>query len=368
GKENYLAAINGVLTKFSGYARRYGRNIVIILVTDEGGDDDTVPKEGGVSNVEGTLARMKKMKASLLVFGTEAGEFAYPAELTYDPTVKAGVSPYAYVNRGTSTGFDEMFPHDWYFRRTERVPSGFGPYGVSRICSETGGVFYLMRAARANAYDYEKLLSGYQPELDSRDEIARRNSHNRLRRLLMTVILQWKTINGEAGSQRFTSYFQNSEAGKRRMEETLKVVNEWQAMLNEGIKEMEKLSNVAFKESPKRWEANRDAMWAEMHKLRFQLAQYKLALADLMRGRNIPPPGDIGWHISWHQNPILRAEDAAKLAEEKARIIKMFELVIEKHAGTPWEEFAKREMNQMRGFAIHPWSRSRSSGVVHEAR
>ena len=368
GKENYLAAINGVLNKFSGFAKRYGRNIVIVLVTDEGGDDDVTAKGSAKSNLEGTLARMKKMKASLLVFGTEAGEFAYGSEQTYDPTVKAGYSPYAWVNRGISTAFAEMFPHDWYFRRTQRVPSGFGPYGTSRLCRETGGVFYLMRTAKANAYDYEKLLKGYQPELASRGEIAKRNRHNRLRRVLMGTIISWKKIRGEPGDRRFSSYFAKSEAGKRRMQATMKVVNEWIALMNSAIKDIEKLSNVAVKNSPKRWEANHDLTWAMVHKLRFQLVQYKLALTDLMRGRNLPPPGDIGWHISWHRNPIIRTADAVKLAEEKARILKMFEKVIEKHADTPWEAFAKREMRQMRGFAVHPYSRSKSRGIKHEAR
>ena len=371
GKENYLTAINGVLSKFSSYPRKYGRNIVIILVTDEGGDDDLLPAKGKKSLLEATLDRMKKMKAHLLVFGAEAGEFNYAQEQTYDPTVPKGVSPYAYVNRGLDTGFGEMIPHDWYFRRTRRVPSGFGAYGMHRLCVKTGGVYYLLRDARAIAYDYEKLLAGYRPEIASRTDIAKRNSRNKLRRTIMEIVIGWEKIRGEPGSRRFSSYYQNSAAGKQRMQSTMKVVNDWLRLLNKSIKELEGLSNVNVKNSPKRWEANRDLMWAMVHKLRFQLIQYKLALDDLMHGRNLPPAGDIGWHISWHRNPVLRTTNEkllARLHEERGKIEKMFQTVIDRHAGTPWEEFAKREMRQMRGYAIHPWSRSRSSGVTHENR
>ncbi|KPL04983.1 MAG: hypothetical protein AMK75_00110 [Planctomycetes bacterium SM23_65] len=366
GKENYLMAINRVLTEYARYARKYSRNIVIVMVTDEGGDDDTNWQDGPNSPLERTRAHLKRTKATLLVFGNEAGGFNYSAEQTYDPTVPKGVSPYAWVNRGIESGFGEMFPHDWYFRRTERVPSGFGPYGPSRLCKETGGVYYLLRATSAKSYDYEKLLSGYQPELDSRTQLAKHNKTNPARRVLMGLVDGWIAIRDKE-DRRFRSYYHNSEAGVRQMEKSMQVVDEWIRLMNDGIKRMKDLSNVAFKDSPKRWEANRLLMWAELHKQRFRLTQYKLALTDLMRKRNIPPPGDIGWHIGYWRNVVLRG-DLQKVHEERKKIEAMFQEVIDKHAGTPWEVFARREMHWLRGFSINPWSSSRPSGVTHEAR
>ena len=367
GKENYLMAINQVLTEFSKYARKYSRNIVIVMVTDEGGDDDTNWQDGANSPLERTRTRLKRMNASLLVFGNEGGGFNYGAEQTYDPTVAKGVSPYAWVNRGIESGFGEMFPHDWYFRRTERVPSGFGPYGPSRLCKDSGGIYYLLRTSNARSYDYEKLLSGYQPELCSRLELSKRNKAGSLRRVIMALVDGWAAIRDKE-DQRFNSYYENSDAGRRRMETTMKVINEWLQLVNDGIKRMGSLGNEVVKDSPKRWEANHQLMWAQLHKHRFQLAQYKFALQDLMNKRNIPPPGDIGWHIGYWHNPVLRGNDQGQLQEEMKKIEAMFQEVIDKHAGTPWEVYAKIEMRGLRGFSINPWSRSRSSGVTQEAR
>jgi len=236
------------------------------------------------------------------------------------------------------------------------------------LCRQTGGVYYLLRGAGAVTYDYKKLLNGYAPELASRTDVAKRNMRNKLRRTLIEIIIGWEKIRGEPGNSRFNSYYQNTEAGKQRMQQSIKVVDEWLALTNRGIAELERLGNITVKDSPKRWAANRDLMWAELHKLRFQLTQYKLALGDLMVRKNVPPSGDRGWHISWHRNPILRGDDMNATLAERKRIEAMFQTVIDKHAGTPWEVFARREMRQMRGFAIHPSSRRTLKPFKREMR
>jgi len=357
GKENYLTGINGVLNEYGAYCRKFGRHLVIVMVTDEGGDDDKLLPDKKTWLLEATLARMKKMKATLVVFGSEAGAFAYPSQRTYDPTVPKKYSPYGWVNRGIDTAFHQMFPHDWRFRRTGRVASGFGPYGPSRLCRESGGIFYLLRTSSARNYDYEKLLSGYQPELDSRYTIARRNAKNRVRRIIITVVQEWKRSR-ESNEGRFHYGFRNSPALKGQINSTLRAINDWIAVLNEGIKRIEAAHNVTFEHSPKHWEAYRDLMTAQMYKLRFQLVQYKLTVIDLGRGVRIPPPGDIGWYVRPYGRRILRG-DLERVNAEKVRIQGLYQKVIEKHGNTPWEVFARHEMRGLTGWAVHPYSRSR---------
>jgi len=371
GKENYLNAINGVLNEFSRYARKYSRNIVIIMVTDEGGDDDKDWKDGKSDLLEVTVARMKRLKASLLVFGNEAGAFNHASEVTYDPTVAQGYSPWASVNRGIDTAFGEMFPFRWHLyyscRNTQRIASGFGPYGPSRLCRETGGIYYLLRTASARTYDYEKLLGGYQPELVSRGEIAKRNGKNRARRVLMTLVDQWERIWEEG--KRLEMYFRNDEGGRRLMERSARAADEWLHLANEAIREMDKLSNVAFEDSPKRWQANRELMWAQLHKIRFMMVQYRFAMMDLLAGRRIPPPGDIGWVVSRYYAGELRGDNMPRILEEQDKVRALYQAVIDHHAGTPWEAFAASEMRGLSGYAVRPYSRSRGgAGLKSESR
>jgi len=358
GVENFLNGINHVLAEYSKYAQKYSRSIVVIMVTDEAGDDDTKWEDGPQSPLELTVIRMKQMKASLLVFGYESGAFGYPHEQTYDPTVAKGYSPYATVNRGLDAAFSEMFPHDYYFRETDRVPSGFGPYGASRIARETGGIYYLLRASSAKSYDYQKLLSGYQPELASRVEISVRNKRNPLRHAIMGVIDAWTEVRNKENN-RFQTVFPNNDSLKREVESTAKVVDEWILLVNDAIKRLKALGNVNVEDSAKRWDADRDLMWAQLHKLRFQLYQYRFSLDDLVHGRNIPPPGDIGWCIAYWASPSLRGDNMDEVLAEKKRIEDMYQIVIDKHVATPWEVFAKSEMRHLHGYAIIPYSRSR---------
>jgi len=363
GIENYLTAINMALSEYSTYAQKYSRNIVIIVVTDEAGDDDTKWEDGGNSLLEVTVARMKKAKATLLVFGQEAGGFGYAAEQTYDPTVPKGYSPYSTVNRGIESAFSEMFPHNWglfySFRATQRVPSGFGPYGASRVCRETGGVYYLLRASDVKSYDYEKLLGGYQPELASRLEIAKRNHDNRLRRAIMGIIDLFKTT-WDDDDKRFGTGFSNDEAGRRAVERCIQIADDWLKLVNEVIERMGTLANVTAEDSTKRWEADRDLVFAHLHKIRFQIVQYKMALLDLQQGRKVPPPGDVGWMV-YYSGP-LRFDEQNRIAEEQKKVQALYQLVIDKHLGTPWEVFARNEMRNLHGYAITAYSRSRSSG------
>jgi hypothetical protein len=209
------------------------------------------------------------------------------------------------------------------------------------------------------SYDYEKLLGGYQPELASRVEVAKRNHDNRLRRAIMGLIEKFKTT-WDDDDKKFGTGFANDDGGRKAIEKNIKVADDWIKLVNESIEGMGTLANVTAEDSTKRWEANRDLVFAHLHKIRFQIVQYKLALLDLLHGRNVPPPGDVGWMV-YYSSP-LRYDDQNKVAEEQKKVQALYQLVIDKHAGTPWEVFARNEMRGLHGYAITAHSRSRSSG------
>ncbi len=363
GDENVLRAINGALSEFGPYARRYARSLVIVLVTDEAGDDDATPKDGA-SPLELTVARMKAMKATLVVFGDEAGGLNYAREYVFDPAAPPGMRTWSWVNRGIDSAFAEMFPYDYLFRATERVPSGFGPWALSRLCRESGGTYFLLRRAGARGYDYGKLLEGYVPELGARLEIAGLNARHPARRLMMQLLDGWAAF-GARDESPLTGYFNAGEPGRRQMAAAMKSVDERLAFVNEGIRRLDALANVSFADSPSaaRWEANRDLFRAQLRKMRFQLTQVKLALADLARGERIPPAGDGGWHVGFDRAAVLRGDDAT-MKEELDAVRALYQQVIERHAGTPWEAFARSEMRSMRAYSITAWSPGAGSDLV----
>ena len=74
-----------------------------------------------------------------------------------------------------------------------------------------------------------------------------------------------------------------------------------------------------------------------------------------MHKRTVPPPGDGGWHIAHSHRGVLRGDTAAA-AQQRKSIREMFKQVIDRHAGTPWEVYARTEMRGMRGYEITAYS------------
>jgi len=358
-----LAAIDAVLKQYEPYAKKYGRGIVLILVTDEV-SDDLKPVAGNPDPIEATIVRLKAAKASLLVFGPEAGAFGDASERTYDPTVPKSMTPWGRARRGLDTAFPEMFQYDDLFRPTPRVPSGFGPYPLARLCRETGGVCYLLHQRDPPTYDYKKMFPAYAPELASREEIAARNRANPVRGRLMEIVAAWNVIDARG---RVEHTFKNDETLRERVTASIAAVDARLALVNNSIKRLWDLGEVPAKHSPKRWQANRDLMWAQLNKLRFQLTQYRRTLVMLLDGNAISPPGELGWRISRQHRPRLRGDVKTVLAEKK-RIEALFRKVIKTHAKTPWAAFAASEVKHIGGYAVLPWSRKALPGIPDGGR
>ncbi|HUU43794.1 MAG TPA: hypothetical protein VMX57_08440, partial [Planctomycetota bacterium] len=178
-----------------------------------------------------------------------------------------------------------------------------------------------------------------------------RNRKNALRRTIVGIIDGWEKV--RAGRET-DGLFASGSAREARVRAALADTDAWLAFTNDSIARLDKVKDVAAGHSPRRWEANRALMWAQLHKNRFQLGQYKLALDDLAALHNIMPPGNMGWEISATQRPTLRGP-AAEVEKERKEVEALFREIIEKHPRTPWALYAESEMKTLNGFGIGPW-------------
>ncbi len=345
GDENFLKAINTVLTAFEPYAQRYKRRIVIILVTDEGGDDDDA-KIGDDAILEQTVARLKATKSSVLVFGKLGGFYR---ETTGErlPDGKSVV-----VDRGRDTGIDEVLPLDYPFTNWWFVNGGFGAYPYARLTHETGGMMFLLNAM-TGTYDYEKLLDGYEPEVVSRAELLVRDRKNALRSAIRQCLTEWAEMEKKT---RVNGYFHEAqlnaelEAGQKGGQAVIEFCNTW-------IPRLESMANVTVPDSPKRWEANRQFLVAQLYKRRYIAKGYLDLLRRLAVKENIPAPGEFGWYISFYGAPPEAGTDAAReLAVVKAK----YQEIVEKQAGTPWAEYARHEVLSLGGGHVLPHSQGQA--------
>lgn len=136
GVENVFTAIGAVARHWQKY-RSAGRRVMMIVVTDETGDDFGKPMEDAIS-----ICRRFGAKAYVIgpsaVFGRRKGYVPYVApenNRTYQLPVDLGPETAMLENVRLPFWYDGP--------QFEYLTSGFGPYGLSRLVNETSGVYFM---------------------------------------------------------------------------------------------------------------------------------------------------------------------------------------------------------------------------------
>ena len=189
GTENTMQAIREVVQHYAYVTQKGGRRLLIVLVTDESGDDGTY--------VEEARQTLKKYKVPLYVIGRQS-LFGYPfAHHVYiDPVTKDVYHPT--IRRGPETAYFEVYQWDGLYDRWDEQPSGFAPYELARLTRDSGGIYFLLPSEefmrmrqREKAYSITQLKE-YLPEYDNRlAYVERRNSSN-MRKLIYDIVVEGK--------------------------------------------------------------------------------------------------------------------------------------------------------------------------------
>ena len=146
GEEMMCLAVGQTVNNFRQFSGAGGgRQMMIVLVTDESGNPDDNHR-----SLEPTIKVCKDAKASVYVLGREA-VFGYPyAHMNWTvtrPAVGGGTLTRNFVvpvDRGPESPFVEMLQTEGFKSRTDAHPSGFGPYEQVRMARETGGMFLML--------------------------------------------------------------------------------------------------------------------------------------------------------------------------------------------------------------------------------
>ena len=124
GIENTMQAICEVVAHYAFVVQKGSRRLLIVLVSDESGDDGTY--------VEEARQVLKKYNVPLYVIGRQS-LFGYPfAHHQYiDPVTKDIYHPL--IRRGPETADLELYQWDGLYERWDEQPSGFAPYEARAI-------------------------------------------------------------------------------------------------------------------------------------------------------------------------------------------------------------------------------------------
>ena len=360
GKENTMSAVAKVIAHYGNLVSDE-RKLLIVLVTDESGDDGEFVEEARQASTNRDVPIYIIGRQSL--FGTDHLTIEYRDPVTSDVF-------WVGIRRGPETADVEALQVDGIHRRWDELPSGFAPYELARIAKESGGIYFTLPSEeglrikkREKAYSINTLKE-YVPDYESRVSYFDRRAKSEFRRTLFEVIQETKTY-------QFRHHFPIfPEQLIPAIEQELPVVTlRLNALIKieERLRQLEKLRN---REPEKRWQAAYDLMLAQVVAYQIKAFEYRANLEEMYK--NPPKPNQmptetlfVDWTLDHSHDMKAPKEKTEKVYKEAKRL---FDLVVERHPSTPWGDLAQDEIN--RGFSVkrNEWHHRHSTRYEERAK
>lgn len=357
GLERMCQAVGQAILQHRDWARTSRRQMALILVTDESGEE-----EENLQLLERTIAEAKAARCRVYVLGRES-VFGYPyAHIRWVHPQTQHVH-WIRVNRGPETGFVEELQTDGFRRRHDAFPSGFGPYEQCRLVQETGGVFFMLPGLESDLVRGEKrhyeleLMRPYRPDLRARAEVLADRARYPLRTTIWNVVWDLNPYREEVApliEMRVHFAPQYDEFVRQTRIEQAKVRN-YLPYLARVQKVLEGGQRYRDQEAAPRWQANYDLIYAQVVAYQARLWEYAAALEQFVQHPPVVPltkPPNLHL-VHWDvvvRNKTLTSESRPYIE----RATELFQLVGENHPGTPWAARAGGELKNGFGVELQP--------------
>lgn len=356
GVENVFSAVYKAADQYKTYRRKSTargdeRNVMLIVVTDERGDD--------TAGLEPTVDICRKFGMPVYVIGVPAPFGQEHTLIKYvDPDPEFDQTPrFAQVDQGPESLFPEAVNIS-VLGNSEPAPivdSGFGPFALTRLAYETGGIFFTVHPNRnvsrrvsrgelspfASAIQYfvdPNAMSRYRPEYISPKDYELRVRNSPLRSALVQAARMGEIATLERPELRFVKQSEAQFATTlTRAQQPAALVYGKLMAIDQVLKNGEQ--GRAKEESP-RWLAGFDLARGRVlaHKVRAET--YNAILAKAKLGMPFQDEKSNTW--------VLSADDeisvGSKLEREAEEAKKLLVSVVENHPGTPWAVLAAEEL------------------------
>lgn len=356
GDEMMCSAIIRSVGIYHNFARRQRRRMALVLVSDESGDI-----EESETYLEAAIGQAVAARCKVYILGRES-VFGYPLahiRWVHPETEQVHELP---IDRGPETAFLEVLGTDGFGPRSDAQPSGFGPYGQSRLAWRTGGIFFMLPSMEADLVGGEQrrydsvTMRPYRPDLRSREEIVVDAQRHPLRPIT------WKIVNDLSPLQLKTSRMMNLDrrfpadmsAFKAETRVAQMRSGAYLAGLDRGVKALDTLERARDREPSRRCQANYDLLRAQLVGYTARVRLYRMALDGGVNKAGVTPrtiPPDkalVGWRIR-DKRETPSDETTVELLE---RSIELYLAVLEEHPQTPWAARAEWELNRDFGYPL----------------
>jgi von Willebrand factor type A domain len=356
GKEHMCAAIDKVLDEYKTHVTRGRRKLVLIVVTDESGDD------GQGALIDEVVRKARQLRAPVYILGRES-LFGYKFGRIAWVDPKYGLTHWLGIHRGPETAYEEALQYDGLHDRWDSHPSGFAPYEQARLSKETGGIFFVLPSEEQNlvgqaAAEKRKFafldLKEYVPELLKRREYEELRQKSKFRSVVWETVKLLDPRRDEQLNIQEGWYSTDPTIFKSQGQQSFNRALRAMGLLNQAAKALEKAEPLRDKEESQRWRANYDLAYAQVLAYRVRLFQVLLALDAHIN--SLPRPKNAMNNV-WG---FARIHDMQAPTERQVKLTKVdidelrqqldlakskFEFVKKSHPRTPWANRAEYEMN-----------------------
>ncbi len=356
GIENVFAAISEVVNEYRDLRRidsRTGdrkRNVMIIVISDEAGDD--------LNNLDAAVVACRKYEVPVFVIGIPAPFGRDESEVKWvDPDPNFDQSPqWTTVHQGPETLYPERLRLKFSSEQDdslEFIDSGSGPFGLSRICYESGGIYFTVHPNRetnglrrwetsefsaylAHFFDPD-VMRKYRPDYVSNVTYQQQLQENQARFALVQAAQQsWVTplaapelVFTKFDEAAFVTAISQAQRAAAMVEPK---INQLYEILKTGEAHRE------LEISP-RWKAGYDLAYGSVLAAKVRAESYNEMLAMAKTNLKFNDPKNNTWRLE-PADSISTGSQSEKLG---AKAKTYLQRVIDEHPDTPWSLLSQKE-------------------------
>jgi hypothetical protein len=337
---------------------RQSRNVMVIAFTDEVGNDE--------QRADDVAAFCRGKGVRVYVVGVPAPFGMRQVQMKFvefDPKYDAGDEQWAVVDQGPETLRPEVVRVRSGRQSDEPIDSGFGPFSLSKLCAQTGGIYFAVHANRGAAgrvndkdtapmasrlrrfFDPE-VMRQYKPDYLSAAKIEEMLSKNKAKQALVEAA-QKAQISPLDSPQ---TTFPREDDGKLALlfSEAQKASATLQPKIDAvyGTLAAGQVDRDTITE--KRWQAGYDLALGRVLAVKVRNDAYNQILAQAKSGLKFKNPASDTWVLEPHAEVKNVGSQTEKLAGQARATL---ERVVNEHPGTPWAMIAAEELAIPLGYA-----------------
>ena len=333
------------------------RNVLLIVLTDEAGDDP--------DGLDPTIQFCQRYAIPVYVIGVPA-PFGRAETLVkwVDPDPRYDQRPqWGRVSQGPESCLPERVKLHFAGNSVDDAPldSGFGPYALTRLSYETGGIYFNVHpnrnvnravgrrevsafSAHLQHFFDPEVMRKYRPDYVSQQEYSRRASENKARAALLTASqLSWIT---PMTDPRLRFVKRDDAAFVNDLTEAQKQAAKLDPQVSRLYEILKQGEADRDKEFSARWQAGYDLAMGRVAAVYVRTKAYNAMLAKAKRGLEFETTKNNTWTLA-PANDISVGSQLTKVAE-KARMY--LQRVKDEHPNTPWAMLAERELQMPLGW------------------